>query len=589
MKALSPARTQRLNRSALLLGGSLLLLLLSAAKAKATTTDDGYLVAPTSYGWNQMPASINQSSYGISEVIQFYSNGVHAFTSDYAVADWVAITSPQNGEQWAWQAIKPDGTAWTLATLTYGSGNPGCFTWNDGTYECGSGAFNAWAGPGACNEPGNWTLNVLDEGTQAATHGFSTSHAASSPDLPYPNLLGISSPLDTSEPLLNPSEIALIDLAADQNYTATDATCPAPVSAQGMPTAVCFSASTSTSNSINWTTTLTYATSGGLGSISDPPRNFSTTSGGAQNEQYVSEGGQVQATATTTASDGSTVQDCVTSYIEGPAVVNGQGGIPNGSITSQLETLYPETYSYNKYLNDGTATTNLMTGVAYRESTYTQFRTPAECNYDLWSLKATWGILAKWPYESETKDANGNCVSDGGKHIGLMQVPTTSVDAWKWADTSLTASANTNDGVNVFGGQYQSVDTVHSYENYIINGVPKTKNQAAIPGHWQLGSQDGLYRENMGLVQYGGYLKSACASSPPTQACLNSQYYIPSCSGTQGTITQKGETYLTCSTGWQWVPNTANQLAGLRYVSNWPTDPWYDGNPNNTGVRQDLQ
>ena len=98
MKALPPARTQRLNRSALLLGGSLLLLLLlSAANARATTSDSGYVVAPTSASWNQMPASINNSSYGAEEVIQFYSNGVQAFTSDYAVADWVVINDAQDG------------------------------------------------------------------------------------------------------------------------------------------------------------------------------------------------------------------------------------------------------------------------------------------------------------------------------------------------------------------------------------------------------------------------------------------------------------------------------------------------------------
>lgn len=72
----------------------------------------------------------------------------------------------------------------------------------------------------------------------------------------------------------------------------------------------------------------------------------------------------------------------------------------------------------------------------------------------------------------------------------------------------------------------------------------------------------------MALVLYGGYLVSACGSTPSEVCSLTSQYYIPSCSGTQGTTRSKGQTYLTCSTGWQWVPNTTNQSDGLYYVKN---------------------
>ncbi len=53
-----------------------------------------------------------------------------------------------------------------------------------------------------------------------------------------------------------------------------------------------------------------------------------------------------------------------------------------------------------------------------------------------------------------------------------------------------------------------------------------------------------------------------------TGVSLTGQYYIPQCTGTVS-----GET---CSSGWQWVPNTAGNSAGVNYVC----DP-----ANGTGVR----
>jgi hypothetical protein len=176
---------------------------------------------------------------------------------------------------------------------------------------------------------------------------------------------------------------------------------------------------------MSWAATLAYQTSGGYGITFNTLPGFGTTNGVEHDETYQSEGGQVQTTASTTASDGSNLQDCVTFYIDGP-----QTGIPSATITGQLDSLYQHSQSYP---TDGTATPNLMTGIAERESTYTQFRTHAECNADLFNLYANYRVLAKWPFETEL----AGCISDGGTHIGLMQVvtatnQTTDPNAWKW-------------------------------------------------------------------------------------------------------------------------------------------------------------
>jgi hypothetical protein len=229
----------------------------------------------------------------------------------------------------------------------------------------------------------------------------------------------------------------------------------------------------------------------------------------------------------------------------------------------------PASVSYPK---DGTATANLMTGIAEVESTYTQFRTHLENNPDLYNLYATYGIAAKWPYES----------AGGGKYIGLMQIlaaanQQSDPNAWKWADSNLAATANANDAVNLFSGtptpnKMTIVGPSSSgYEGEIINGVSSQN----IPGHVGLRSLTGLELENMALVLYGGWLTNL-PCGPGLQCVLNSQYYIPQCSGTQKKNKQGN---LTCSTGWQWAINSTNQSAGISYVSN----------SSNTGVRNKLQ
>jgi hypothetical protein len=405
----------------------------------------------------------------------------------------------------------------------------GCFTWDTGLHSCNNlRAILAWDGPPPCSPTGPWTLQFLVNGTLTYSHPYTLSHNSSGAVV-----------------ITSPTENQLFDL--DQNnYTETD----------NVP----FTATTNTGNPINWTVTLNYATSGNTGAIPPDIRN----PGNGQSETYQSEGGQLKAMAQSTAADGSPVQDCVTSYVEGPA-----GGIPSGSITAQLDQLYPASSSYQ---TGGSATPNLMTGIAMRESTYTQFRTPQECNFDLFKLDANFGVLAKWPYETE----KANCVSDGGSHIGLMQIATAAnqssdPNAWKWADPSTAAAANANDAVNLFSGTVNpnDIQMATTYETEIINGVASQNIPGYLNGNGSLmGQLNGfLPLENMALVLYGGYL-IGCTD---LQCYLTSQYYIPQCPvpGVQGTKKKGSKViYLTCSTAWQWIPNTTNQANGLNYVQN---------------------
>ncbi len=225
-------------------------------------------------------------------------------------------------------------------------------------------------------------------------------------------------------------------------------------------------------------------------------------------------------TAQTTLSDGSTVQDCVTFYIEGPG-----DGILNSTITSQLagaSSSSPQSYPNSKsYPSDGTGTPGLMAQVAAKESSYAQFQTPAVCNGypDLWSLDATYNTLAKWPEEPGVYDNNGSCIgTDGGTHIGLMQVMTdadqgSDPNAWNW----VTDAA---DGVGLFSGtppaEYSTksnrMQTAASLEKQIMSQYPR----GALP------TLTGYQLENMALVLYG----------PSAKTGLNQQYYTPNCAGT---------------------------------------------------------
>jgi hypothetical protein len=155
------------------------------------------------------------------------------------------------------------------------------------------------------------------------------------------------------------------------------------------------------------------------------------------------------------------VEDCTTFYVEGPAVVNGQGGILNSVITDQLAgtgSSYPNSYPNSASFPTG-GTQSLLAQVAVYESlgAYAQFLEPPQPpkNVDLWNLyKLTNGeIAAKWPIESQLSGG----ISDGGSHIGLMQVMTDpnqitapagmtpDPNAWNWM-------TNADDGVGLFSG-----------------------------------------------------------------------------------------------------------------------------------------
>jgi hypothetical protein len=336
-----------------------------------------------------------------------------------------------------------------------------------------------------------------------------------------------------------------------------------------------YNAGTNTGNRISWAATLNYETSGGHGITFIDLPGFGTNSGEEHDQTYQSEGGQVNVTASTTASDGSTVQDCLTYYIDGP-----QGGITNGNITTQVETSNQSYPSSNSYPSDGTGTQGLMAQVAVKESFYAQFQTPALCNGhpDLWSLDATYSILAKWP------DENGaTSTVPQGEFIGLMQVgdPFTDADAWDW-------TVNAQDGVNKFSGGSKRVDDFVQdavrFEGYIRNGY--SSRGVTVPAHKNadgsyISALDAVGKESNALVLYAGDLKKC---SGDVVCTTNSLYWFPECSGT---VTMKSNT-ATCSTSWQWAPNTSNQLSGLLYVSNNQNDSWHD-QYSQPGVRDDLK
>jgi len=195
-----------------------------------------------------------------------------------------------------------------------------------------------------------------------------------------------------------------------------------------------------------------------------------------------------------------------------------------------------------------------MAQVAAKESSYAQFQTPALCNMhpDLWSLDATYGILAKWP-EEPYNYSNGTCTgTDGGSHIGLMQVMTDSnqtsdPNAWNWV-------TNAADGVGLFSGT-PPAEYGTMVKHKLIN---PNKMQTAASNETQIMSQypagalptlTGYQLENMALLLYG----------PDASSDLAEQYYTPTCSGT---INNKNN----CSTGWQWTENTAGNPNGTKYA-----------------------
>jgi hypothetical protein len=506
---------------------SFLLVLVAVPRAEASTMniEDPWRFA-TQGGLTSFFAPSGQTCQndGTQRCALLPASGGTVYTSDYAAAYHWQIIDATDGEVVGVSATEPNGSVVSGPVLTYHStsNDPPFAEWTDQNgnivaYEpSGFGEFIAGILQVTCGPIGSWSISLSDNSTKLSTTPFTLGHGS-----PFIN---VSSPTDNQ----------LFQLT-NGNYNQTDS--------------VQFLAS-GRGPSPSWSVQLHYLSSGGYGGPDPTPLTYT---GYNFSGVYTSVGGQVLATAQTTASDGSAIKDCVTFYVEGP-----ETGIPDATITGQLDSLYTASQSYptdptGKY----PPTPNLMTGVAMRESTYHQFLYPDELvanqNPDLFNLYKNYQIDAFWPTENLSAQYAGP-----GQYIGLMQEPTTDPDAWDW-------TSNTNDAVNLFSGtaSQNKIGLATNYAADIVNGDPRNN----IDGYYKLNAPVGHQLENMALVLYGGYLDSACGTSPSESCSLNSQYYIPSCSGKQGTTKQKGQTYLTCSTGWQWSVNNANQGDGVAYVA----------------------
>lgn len=275
-----------------------------------------------------------------------------------------------------------------------------------------------------------------------------------------------------------------------------------------------------------------------------------TASGATQSVVYQNEGGQVQVKATTTLSDGGTVTDCTTFYIEGPA-----DGVPNKSETDQLVNSSQSYPSSSSYPSGGTP--GLMAQVADVESTYRQFTSPVDtpANADLWRLQADFGITAKWPDESP----------GGGAYIGLMQVmtdpnqitapagSTPDPNAWNWI-------TNASDGVKLFSGtppaEFQDAENkiqhATDYENEMIQEYLSTPPISTLP------PLPGADLERMALLLYGGFGGGG----------LTKQYYIPVCSSGVFFYSQFTVNWVCVGGTWSWMENSIGNPKGTAYADN---------------------
>jgi hypothetical protein len=269
-------------------------------------------------------------------------------------------------------------------------------------------------------------------------------------DLTDPNCISSTATLVTIDVVAQPLKIT--SPAANANYQLTKqnyvSTAPIP-----------FTAISSDTSAISWSLKLSYKTSGGRGASSST-QTFTTQPAATQKETYTSIGGQLQATATQVKSTAK-----VTMTITGEP-------IPNGTITSQLDSLY-----------SSGATPNLLTGIAERESSYQQFD----------GTETLYGLTGYWPNESK---------EDGGSHIGLMMVATTADRAWDW-------TANTIYGASIFQDKLAAAGR---------NATKIIKANKGLP------ALTPVQLENMALLLYGPYA--------PATSQLTNQYYIPDTSGT---------------------------------------------------------
>lgn len=502
--------------------GLLLIACATLATAQATFQYDAAYDFATSTAWTTFQN--NLSGYCFSPTCSYLpapgSGTGQVNSSDWYVGQAIWMRNLADGEVVSWKFTTPTGSLQTFATVTYYQASD-CFVVSDFSEYCGThdylglvvvGSINSCSQTFSLVETGNWSVSTYDGNTLLYTNQFQVSRNPA-------GMVGITAPTDNE----------LFQLLQG-NYNATDN--------------ITFSGGTNTGTPINWTVNIHYQSSGGYPNPATDPSPLTFQGTTYNYSGYQAMGGQVTAMAQITAVDGSTVGDCVKSYVEGP-----ETGIPNSTITARLDQLYPASPSYTKYLNDGTATPNLFTGVAMHESSYRQFAAPPS-DPDLFDLDANFSIAAKWPLESPTNPS--------GQYIGLVQVPTTDPNAWDW-------TANTQSGVNIFsGGSSDKVQGAVTYEGDIINGY-KSKT-TTLPAHINgdgsyLRNLTGLERENNALVLYSG---NGCSSLSCT---VNSLYYIPQCPSPGVQVTNKQGNSVCQGGTWQWVENSANQANGIAYVS----------------------
>lgn len=210
-----------------------------------------------------------------------------------------------------------------------------------------------------------------------------------------------------------------------------------------------------TTGQVNWVTTLFYATSSNRGQFTLTD-SFSSQLNATTTRAYKSKGGCMTVGASYASENAHPVQYV---YIVG-------NPIPDSEISSRLLALYHG------------ATSNLLTGIAMKESNYRQF-----------SNRTLFGYTGNWPTESY----------DGGSHMGLMQVPITMADSWDW-------QTNTSTGAGIFKDKIQTASRI---ERRIRNNYHGLRHLTDVE------------IENMALVLYG----------PFASANLNMQYYIPQVNG----------------------------------------------------------
>jgi len=239
---------------------------------------------------------------------------------------------------------------------------------------------------------------------------------------------------------------------------------------------------------VDWEVTMEYDTETPRG-MPGLTTALQTTGTGSQALYYQSRGGRGRVAAKLASDPAVTACPIEYFYVVGTP-------IPDANVTARLVSLYA----------DG-ATPRLLTGIAYKESTYRQFFT-----------KTKYGKSAPWPNESY----------DGGSHVGLMQVATSGStisgsqgvsNAWDW-------QANTKFGEALFR---EKLALALSRENAMRASRPSLR------------ALTGVERENMALLLYGPY----------SSGLILRQYYVPAPAP---------------GGGLQWVVNTNGNAAGVQYA-----------------------